>query len=302
MNREAQALVCGLMGGLLVAITLTGRYTAYVRPGFAPMLLISGGLLLVVALISLVSAIRADLRPGVTEADHAKGHGPLAAADAAVGDAVSGDAVSGDAVSGDAVSGDAVAAHAMARAVGADRTADDDGAHAGHRHSARAPWLLMAPILVLLFAAPPALGSDAVDRSVICGDGQAYPSRRSSAAPPLPPGSPVELTMAEFLNRSLYDAAYSTATTDIKLTAFVARSSCDGNGYSLARLGIACCAADAFVQRVHVDGLPTLPLNTWVTAIVRAVKDSGDEGTNYVPTVTVISLTPIDQPADPYEI
>ena len=43
MNKETQSIVVTLLGGLLVSITLSGRFTSYVRPGFAPLLLIGGG-------------------------------------------------------------------------------------------------------------------------------------------------------------------------------------------------------------------------------------------------------------------
>ena len=62
MNKETQSIVVTLLGGLLVSITLSGRFTSYVRPGFAPLLLIGGGILVVVGVLSLILAIRADVK------------------------------------------------------------------------------------------------------------------------------------------------------------------------------------------------------------------------------------------------
>ena len=260
MNKETQSIVTGLLGGLLVSITVSGRYTDYVKPGFRPMLLSAGIILIAVGVISLVLALRADSK-----------------------------------------------AHALAKAEGdgpADDTHDDDVAHAGHQHSTRAPWLVMLPVLVLLFVAPPALGSDTLTRGITCGtpppDGTTYASRRTDAMAPLAAG-PVDLTMTEFLARSLYDAGYSTANTDVRVVAFVARTKCDGDGYSLVRLKISCCAADAIAQRVHIDAPPPYPADTWVIATIRAVKDTGDQADNYVPSATIVSLSRTTQPGDPYE-
>lgn len=259
MNKETQSIVTGMLGGLLVSITLSGRFTSYVKPGFKPMLLIAGVLLIVVAVVSLALVIRADLK----KTPH-HGHDDHHEDDADLGD------------------------HEQ-----------------GHLHSTRAPWLILVPVLVLLFVAPPALGADAASRGVTCGtaapEGTSYPSRRTKPSDALPAGNPVPLTMQEFVSRSLYDTLYSTATTDIQVTGFIAKSPCDGDGYSIVRLKISCCAADAITLRTHVDGPAPLPANTWVNATIRAVKNTGDQANNYVPTATVIAMTTTSQPADPYE-
>ncbi len=253
MNRETRAIVTGMLGGLLLAITLSGKFTSYVKPGFRPMLLIAGGILVVLAIASLAAAIRDDIASPKPDAD-------------------------GD--------------------------GDETDDHQGHHHGTRAPWLMLAPVLVLLFVAPPALGAAAVDRGISCGtpapDGTTYPSRRVKAADPLPVGPPVPLSMQEFVQRSLYDADHSTAMTDVEVVAFISRSNCDGDGYSLVRLKISCCAADAIAVRVHVDAPTQYPSDTWVRAVIRAVPDTGDQSNNYVPSVSVISLTPMSQPDEPY--
>ena len=62
MNKETQSIVVALLGGLLISITLSHRFTSYVRPGFAPLLLIGGGILVLVGVLSLILAMRADAK------------------------------------------------------------------------------------------------------------------------------------------------------------------------------------------------------------------------------------------------
>ena len=42
MNRTVQSLLMALLGGLMIAITVTGRYTSYVKPNYGPLLVLSG--------------------------------------------------------------------------------------------------------------------------------------------------------------------------------------------------------------------------------------------------------------------
>ncbi len=62
MNRLTQSIVISLLGGLLISITVSGRFTSYVRPGFAPLLLIGGIVLVLVGVASLVLTMLAEAR------------------------------------------------------------------------------------------------------------------------------------------------------------------------------------------------------------------------------------------------
>ena len=64
MGVETQSIIVTLLGGLLISITVSGRFTSYVRPGFKWLLLISGAILVVVGIVSLVLAVRSDLKAG----------------------------------------------------------------------------------------------------------------------------------------------------------------------------------------------------------------------------------------------
>ena len=292
MGVETQSIIVTLLGGLLISITVSGRFTSYVRPGFKGLLLIAGAILVVVGIVSLGLAVRADMKAGKQDEPGAEGH----------------------------------------------------DAH-GHDHStSKASWLILAPVLVLLLVAPPALGADAVARNAgsqglagydvaaasapaapaqtdvggkdgttgvrggyafTDGSGSVYDSsggRRTMHFDPLS-GTDPQLTMKDFVLRSLYDADRSLDSgTPVTVTGFLAPAG-DGfdSGYTIARMAISCCAADANPLQLHVDGDMPMPSNTWVQAVVVNVPNTGTLDNGYVPSVTVQSMQTIDQPDDPYE-
>jgi|GEM_PF-217132 len=294
MNKETQSIVVALLGGLLVSITLSGRFTSYVRPGFKPLLLIGGGILVLVGVLSLILAIRADMT-----ADKARKQAAVA--------------------------------------VGAHPTgfADAAGADAHHDHAtSKAPWLILLPVLVLLLVAPPALGADAVARNASsqglagfdvvareqagskdgAGAGGGYKfndgsgsaedssgSRRTMHFPALEGTNP-STTIKDFLLRALYDADNSVQDVPVTVTGFIAPAG-EGytDGYTIARMVISCCAADANPMQLHAAGDTPYPSNTWVDAVVTVVPDTATMDNGYVPTVTLTSATPVQQPDDPYE-
>lgn len=304
MNKETQSVVVSLLGGLLVSITLSGRFTSYVKPGFAPLLLIGGGVLIVVGVVSMILALRDDSRRRQTAARVA--------------------------TPGADRTGGAAAPSATATVV------EDAHGH-GHDHDkSRAPWLIVVPVLVLLLVAPPALGADAVARNAtsqaLNGAVQNAPtlndqsgagggttggyafndgsgsvtdssgSRRIQHFPALPDGNDPTIGIKDFVLRALYDADNSLTGRPVTVVGFIAPPG-DGfsDGYTIARMVISCCAADANPMQLHVDGPPPYPVDTWVAAVVSPVDNTATLDNGYVPTVTVTSLTPIEQPADPYE-
>ena len=298
MNKETQSIVVTLLGGLLVSITLSGRFTSYVKPGFAPLLLIGGGILIVVGVLSLILAIRADVkadraRKAALAAPSAGGHAPTALA----------------------------------------HEAPETDAH-GHDHaSSKSPWLILVPVLVLLLVAPPALGADAVARNASSqalagatfaaadqpgsgdatggggykfndGSGSAADSagsRRTMHFPALEGQNP-SVGLKDLILRALYDADYSVRDVPVTVTGFLAPAGQGyDDGYTIARMVISCCAADASPMQLHVAGEAPYPANTWVQAVVTVDADSATLDNGYVPTVAVGSITPVEQPSDPYE-
>ncbi len=362
MNQETQSIIVALLGGLLLSITLSGRFTSYVRPGFKPLLLIGGGVLVAVGVLSLILAIMADVK-----ADKARKQAALAATERAAGRIDSAGAthpaersltaadsghhggahpVGADVLAppaGDSSAHDHSAGGAHDHLAGGAHNHLAGGAHDhlagdahGHDHStSKAPWLILLPVLVLLLVAPPALGADAVARNATsqglagmdvvaqepagskdgAGAGGGYKfndgsgsaqdstgSRRTMHFPPLDPGANPPVQLKDFILRALYDADNSVKDTPVTVTGFIAPAG-EGytSGYTIARIVISCCAADANPMQLHVDGDPPFPVNTWVDAVVTVVPDTATMDNGYVPVVTLTSATSIPQPDDPYE-
>lgn len=295
MNREAQSVVVLLFGGVLIGVTVSGKYTAYVKPGFGPLLVGAGIVLMLVGLASLAQSALRLFR-------HAR-------------------------ESADTASEAASESEAVSVAASSDH---------GHDHDrSRAPWLLLAPVLMLVAVAPTALGADAVGRNAGSqealgleagvspasapeaaptsnegyarndGSGTARDAdgRKTMPFPDLPPGENPTLTFKNFVLRALYDGQQSVTENPVTLVGFIAPAG-EGytDGYTIARLSISCCAADANPIRIHVDGDPPFPSDTWVAAVVTAVPDSGNQGNSYVPTATVNAIEQVSPPSDPYEL
>jgi len=163
----------------------------------------------------------------------------------------------------------------------------------GERH---VPWLLLVPVLVIALVAPPALGADAVVRA---GAANAV-IRAADAFPPLPDGA--ALTVAEVVQRSAWDTSGSLDGREVELTGFVVRR---GAAVELARLTIACCAADARPHRVRLvggaDELGDPPPDTWLRVRGRVQSGSATAATGYVPALTVTAAGVVAAPPDPYE-
>ncbi|MGW1956034.1 TIGR03943 family putative permease subunit [Streptomyces sp. NPDC001920] len=164
-----------------------------------------------------------------------------------------------------------------------------------HGHSPRIAWLLALPALALLLFPPPALGSYSAEREA---------ARRAAQGvgtfPALPAGDPVELTLAEFGSRAVYDSGRSLAGRTVRLTGFVTRDA-DGTWY-VTRLQIACCAADATVDKVEVRGVQAPLADTWI-AVTGTWRAKGALGTDeaWPPVLDAASVRRVEPPANPYE-
>lgn len=164
-----------------------------------------------------------------------------------------------------------------------------------HEHGGHAPWLLLAPVLVIALVAPPALGADAVGRA----GARNTVVQESDVFGPLPPGDPAELPVAEFVQRAVRDTGGSLDGREVVLTGFVVRR---GAATELARLTIACCAADARPNRVRLVGDVNDPApDTWLQVQGVLQEGSATEATGYIPALTVTSARTIPPPPDPYE-
>jgi uncharacterized repeat protein (TIGR03943 family) len=193
-----------------------------------------------------------------------------------------------------AIARDIRTAHANAAQAGSDPGADHSHDH-GH---ARSAWLLLLPVLAILLVAPPALGADSVTRAG--NRAPAPPADDLVDFPALPATSPVDDTLSDFNARAGWDRAHSLDNRPVRLTGFVVHK---GAETYLARLVIACCAADAFPVTVKVTGadVESLPDDTWLQATVVLVPGSSTRANDWTPSATVEALRHIKEPKDAYE-
>jgi uncharacterized repeat protein (TIGR03943 family) len=168
-----------------------------------------------------------------------------------------------------------------------------------HHHSRRAPWLVMAPLLVLLVVAPGPLGASAASTA------QRAVEPTDSTYPPV--GAKVDgavpMTLAEYTSRAIDDSAHSLTGVPVRLIGFVAKAK-DGNGFLLSRFTIFCCAADAEIQQIRILGSTNvLPDNTWVTVTGTwpAATAPATADNTAVPEMTATSVVQVKRPHAPYE-
>ena len=176
---------------------------------------------------------------------------------------------------------------------------DTDG-H-GHHHPARSAWLLVLPVLAVFLIGPPPLGSDSVARAG--GNAPTVPSTEGEGSelfPALPAGDPIALPLSDFSARAAWDRGHSLDNRTARLTGFVVQ---DGDDTYVARLAIACCAADAFPVKVKLLGeeLSDLPDDSWIEVDATLRPGSATKANDYVPAATVHSVRRVTQPEDPYE-
>ena len=161
-----------------------------------------------------------------------------------------------------------------------------------HAHRVGVGWLLLAPIAALLLVAPPTLGAYGVNRA---GSIQIRPGK-AFFEPLEPAAAPVDMTLLEFIERSLEHNGASFRDAPVQLTGFVAGA--EGGGFRLARYQIACCAADATPVVVDVVGTSGTPPrdDQWVT-----VTGTFQRGGGEVPRLAATTVVEIPAPDDPYE-
>lgn len=201
------------------------------------------------------------------------------------------------------------------RTLNAQLRGTSDDAHPdlpGHRPSTA--WvLLLAPVLCVWILDPPPLGSFTAERAVDAVAVQATTNDPDLGWPPLPDTAVVPLTFAEFIERATWDSKRSLTGRTVRLTGFVvgprAADAQAGATWGLARLAIACCAADALVYRLKIeDARPagdrvTPALNTWldVEGTWLPAPTASFDHTPGDPTLVITRATEIPQPAQPYE-
>jgi putative membrane protein len=169
----------------------------------------------------------------------------------------------------------------------------------GHSHRAGIVWLLLIPILVLIFVTPPALRPSAAAPSVTAVSNDVL----NRAFPPLPAGRAPELSLPEVLMREAQDSTGSLTNRTITVTGFVLN---EAQGVDLGRIVIICCAADAQLARIHLRGAAAaqaagLPDNTWLRVEGEVAAAPRQPHSVTIPTLQATAVTRIDAPPNPYD-
>ncbi|MFC4065926.1 TIGR03943 family putative permease subunit [Actinoplanes subglobosus] len=173
-----------------------------------------------------------------------------------------------------------------------------DGHDDGHGHGSHEPrvgWLILLPVLALLLISPPALGSFAAGQS-----GSVGPAAASDYAP-LPAGDPVEVGLLDYAGRAVFDGGKSLTGRTVKLTGFITPGA-DGRPM-LARMVLACCAADGRPIKIGLSGAPIdAPPDAWVEVVGVYSPEIGTDPVNkaQLAFVEVRTWQEIEQPKQPY--
>jgi len=178
---------------------------------------------------------------------------------------------------------------------GGPRASDHDQAHTD---KAGIVWLLVVPVLILIFVTPPALRPSAATPSVSSVSNDVL----NQAFPPLPAGTAPDVSLPEVLMRAAHDTTGSLTNRSITVTGFVLN---EAQGVDLGRIVIICCAADAQLARIHLRGPAAahaagLADNTWLRVEGQVTPAPRQPNSLAIPTLQATAVTRVDAPANPY--
>lgn len=166
-----------------------------------------------------------------------------------------------------------------------------------HHHGGRdaVVWLLVLPIVLLIFIVPPALTAQGASPVSVATSTQ-------RPFPPLPPGGAPTIALPQVLMRIATGPAGQLDGRRITVTGFTMN---DHDHVDLAKIVIICCAADAQLARLHLTGPAAeraagLPENTWIQVSGTVPPGQTYRGTASIPSISIDTLTRIDPPANTY--
>jgi uncharacterized repeat protein (TIGR03943 family) len=168
--------------------------------------------------------------------------------------------------------------------------------HDGHDHrEPRISWLLVLPLLALIFVAPPPPGSYAAMRT---GTALQEPWDLSE----LPAGDPVPLGLVDYAGRAVYDHGRSLGDRRITTSGFISLD--EGGTPYLVRMVLNCCAADAQPVKVGLTGRipPILQPDTWYEVTGAYIDQQATDPINNgaIPYIDVVQAIPVPAPDDEY--
>ncbi|QBI54664.1 TIGR03943 family putative permease subunit [Streptomonospora litoralis] len=176
------------------------------------------------------------------------------------------------------------------------------GCDGDHGHGApRVAWLLLLPVVAVFVVAPPALGAYTAGSAETAAPPRAEGSE-SRLDPLAEPGAsgPVEMEIQEFINRAWTDEERAMEGRTIRLTGFAVPNT-EGEGWYLARLQMACCAADAIVNRVLVTNRPAPAEDSWWRVEGTWQPPQGELQSVRNHRFDIETMDAVENPPDPYE-
>ena len=105
------------------------------------------------------------------------------------------------------------------------------------------------------------------------------------------------------LDAPRYEALFGhgvLAGREVELTGFAVPTA-DGEGWYLARLQMACCAADAVVNKVVISGVPAPEADTWWKVRGTWIEPEGELSDVSEHGFEVVEMEEVTDPPDPYE-
>ena len=176
------------------------------------------------------------------------------------------------------------------------RTSRAAGERTEHDHrEPRVSWLLVLPLLALIFVAPPPPGSYDAMRT---GTALQQPWDLSD----LPAGDPLPLGLVDYAGRAAYDHGRSLGDRRITTSGFIGLD--EGGTPYLVRMVLNCCAADAQPIKIGLTGQvpPTLQPDTWyeVTGTYTDRQAADPINNGVIPYIDLIQARPISAPDDEY--
>ncbi|MFJ2263066.1 TIGR03943 family putative permease subunit [Streptomyces sp. NPDC087844] len=272
LRLRPQGVLLILCGSALLRIALFSElYLRYVKEGLRPYLVVSGAALIALGLLGLLARTH-DEDEDEYEYEHEYEHDEY-----------------GDEYEYEGASDREGADPDRAE----DHAQEHDHAH-DHTRNPRIAWLLTAPALALLLFPPPALGSYSAER-----EEARVAAQGAGTFPKLPAGDPLDLTLGVFASRAEWDTGASLKGRTVRLTGFVTRD--DDGTWSVARLLVTCCAADAQALKVEIRGEDAPAADTWV-AVTGTWHPTGEPGTDAArPVLDAVSMKTTTAPSDPYE-